>query len=81
MTIHVTAEHIMCGEKRRTSSCPIALAATDQGLQGVEVGLYSMRWGTDGQIYCLPKEAINFREAFDEGEQVSPFSFEIPDDN
>lgn len=80
--IDVTLDDIAHGERSECSRCPIALAikrecddaiALDVGAEEVDI-TYACRTRARG---LLPPEAQKFVEAFDGGNPVSPFSFEI----
>lgn len=76
ITIKVNKEHIAQGEARSSCNCPIALAlmeAIPNKCIGVGQGVFwiVLDW------FDLPPEAKKFRKAFDNGEAVEPFSFEI----
>lgn len=74
----VTQEHIDKGKRCDGVRCPIALALDP--IDGIsvdteEICLHGMGYsGTDPK---LPAEAVEFISAFDEGEPVQPFEFDI----
>jgi hypothetical protein len=84
--IRVTAQHIEQGERNNPMACPIALAIIEQQWPTAEVDVF------DGHAYacdCLgivikdhlvaamPAEADEFISAFDAGDEVEPFEFEL----
>lgn len=76
MIIHVTDDHIKKGTPNCNTHCPIALALkTALPTARITVGL---RGATiDGESF-RHSEIINFVRAFDKGQPVEPFSFELP---
>ena len=80
MTVTVTVEqrHIDAGRPDQSRLCPVALALQDQ-CQGV----WAVGWGSAYRLapgcapYRLPAKARDFILAFDNGESVSPFAFEM----
>lgn len=76
MTIEVTQEDIDRGRRGSCFECPVARAASRA--VGAEVS-------TDRYLFYLPTakiktptEVAKFIHAFDGGEPVAPFSFELP---
>lgn len=81
-TITVTAQHIAKGGRDSYRRCPVARAVSE-ALPGVElVAVDSARvslgfgWPQYREI-DLPDAATRFIEAFDLGDPVEPFSFEL----
>ncbi len=90
-TITVTQDDIAKGTPRQGSGCPITLALRRALPQFP--GLYSSWWthrhaehpssafmrprGGMTEGYVLPPEVYAFMRAFDNGEQVAPFTFEL----
>lgn len=79
--INVTAEHIAKGVRDSCSHCPVALAIREALPHGpglwvdsahVTVGK-SGHWTEVG----LPDAVTRFIEAFDQGDPVQPFAFEL----
>lgn len=87
MTINVTQHHIDIGKQQSLDFCPVALAIKDVvGFPWVLVSPGVVFLG--GVIECmrlmgldkrmpLPEIASRFVEAFDEGDPVAPFQFEL----
>lgn len=84
MRIDVTQIHIDQGFERNARKCPVALAIQDN-IPGARVmvlhpNLVSINKGeTIESLWCvgLPVEANQFIRAFDSGQEVTPFSFEL----
>lgn len=81
MKISVTQEHIDKGVPAKTDCCALTLAFRDSGFPKAIVGIvlaYPMN-NDDGVLSCilLPREAIDFRNSFDTGKPVKPFTFEV----
>lgn len=75
-TIHVNAEHIRHGISQECCHCPVALALFEQTKTPyVVAGCHVV--GLDKVEIPLPENARAFIAAFDEGEPVKPFAFEI----
>ena len=74
-TIEVTQCHIDSGEKYSPCGCPVALALKSATRHGWSVGVHSAM--TSSHIRLLPSETIDYIAAFDRGEDVKPFSFEL----
>jgi hypothetical protein len=82
--INVTAEHIAKGEHDSCRFCPVALAMKeafpDAELVAVDSAHVTMGGGPrrGGWIELdLPDAATRFIEAFDVGDPVQPFTFEL----
>lgn len=79
MKIQVTQEDITNGKKDHCIQCPIALAMIRTTGKIWEV--YNTCCGRlENEFYIehrLPQEAQVFIEAFDDGDDVSPFEFEL----
>jgi hypothetical protein len=77
--IEVADTHIEQGKRGNCDACPIALAARPV-LGRVEVG---SRWICSGNwSAALPREACEFIQRYDAGDESYPFAFtlEIPDE-
>jgi hypothetical protein len=78
LRVEVKQQHIDKGRRRRSESCPIALAVRDAGYRDVKVGLnlsFGKR-GTPGRkILRLPLQASVWIHNFDNGKPVKPFVF------
>ncbi len=82
MTIHVTQAHINAGVRQECRTCPIALALRGAIAHAPEVQVMSgsfVAFGSHGgaEIHRLPEAAQDFITAFDAGQPVQPFSFEL----
>lgn len=89
MLIEVTQEHIDVGERRKTSTCPVALALTDR-LPGVRRLAVWLTVDGDPKIMLrkfnlqfelpLPPEVGTFIQTFDgDGPTaITPFAFTLP---
>jgi len=88
LRVEVTAEDIAKGQREEVCLCPIALALSRCGVRGPAVaGAVGWtpgdnRWSvTFVEDYenetILPEECGTFASAFDKGEPVEPFTFEI----
>lgn len=80
MTIEVTPEDIRMGKRNMLCSCPVALAIKRAtGAERVAVGGTDALWVSDNEPLKvnLPIEARSFIFAFDEGGQVTPFTFDL----
>lgn len=80
VTISVTQENIDEGERNVCSDCPVALAimAAVPGALGVTVRFETATVSLDGHrrlLLSLPREATEFIESYDDGADVSPFTF------
>ena len=81
-TVHVTTDHIRCGQPGVASSCPIALALREQH-SGLNVDVYNddviMANDTRGVFMygALPMKAVQFVSDFDRAAPVRPFKFTI----
>ena len=81
LSIDVTAQNIREGYQNSCRSCPIALAvqrATSRcvNVSNREVGFFLA--GHVAQTVDLPKRARDFIAAYDRGDPVEPFSFQLP---
>ncbi len=77
--IEVKQEHIDKGIPGRCFSCPIALAAlavlpAREFHVQVSRACLGFRWA---RAFYLPESARHFVKMFDDGEDVTPFDFEI----
>lgn len=74
--ISIAPRHIRCGTKGSMESCPIALAIKEALLtDNVKVdgsGIF-----INERKYEVDKKDLRFIERFDNGERVSPYSFEL----
>lgn len=77
--IKVTKADIKKGKKGSVCDCPIALAIKRAtGLKGRDVAVGDYQPEVDGYIFEGPCESLTtFIEAFDGGEKVKPFSFNM----
>ena len=75
--ISVTQEHIDKGVKTSCGSCPIAIAAKEVFIEGIEIAVGINCIGIDTYFVDVPGPARRFIRAFDDGKFVRPFSFEI----
>lgn len=86
LKVNVTQEHIDKGERYNTGGCPIAWALRDalpEGCCGINVHVRVAVWFDDAQVYhqaWLPRPAQDFVVEFDNGYDISPFSFELDAD-
>ena len=79
MRPRVTLDEINNGKRCDSSNCPIALAIKrEMPNSRVAVGCYYVV--IDGEASILPTNAAVFLRAFDCGDPVEPFEFEINDD-
>lgn len=79
MNIHVTAQHIMNGQRADCRRCPVALALKDATGQRYAVSTRTYRSINDlAKNEDLPAKARDWIEAFDSGHKVKPFTFNIP---
>lgn len=81
LVITVTEEHIRRGRQRWVTRCPIALALNDRhpSDKGWTVSNdHAICWRSPLPTWhLLPKEAIDFIQAFDKGEAVGAFAFRL----
>jgi hypothetical protein len=85
-TINVTAEHIAAGERENCERCPVALAIRDAfphlvyievAPEGISISLRGADiWGLKAHV-DVAREVQEFIRAFDSGEPVEPFTFEL----
>ena len=85
LKVNVTQEHINKGERHSTSACPIAWALKDvlpADSCAVNVRASVAVWFRNSDYYraWLPRSAQDFVVEFDNGQDVSPFSFELDAD-
>jgi hypothetical protein len=76
MLIQVTQEDIDLGVKCSCSKCPVARAIHRETSEFVAAGLTVVIIGKSRPVQ-LPDEVEEFIQAFDEGQLVTPFSFEL----
>lgn len=80
LRVEVTAEDIANGKREDSESCPIALALLRcDGVFGAEVNedITTVTPDDDRLSGSPPKEASDFIDNFDAGNDVEPFAFEI----
>lgn len=75
MKIQVTQQEIDNGTRQKASCCPVALAVSLATQRDARVTADTIRFGW--KVYITPEPAASFIEAFDAGEPVSPFEFEL----
>lgn len=76
MKITVTEEHIKHGIVRSVYNCPIALALKDCTRdEHAYAGVIDFK--VCNNYYAPPEKALDFIQAFDSGEFVVPFEFEL----
>lgn len=81
ITVSVTQEDIEKGRRKEARSCPIALAARRAfkerplAVDGWSIVLHADR--EDEQSLRLPRDAERRLDAFDEGDPMEPFTFEV----
>jgi hypothetical protein len=84
--INVEPEHIQNGNRASTTSCPIALALNNAPMSSGSSTSISLlgEWFVDSneaQLSSwkgfLPEDACDFIRAFDDGEDVEPFTFNL----
>lgn len=78
-TIHVTQKHINAGVKKQCTSCPVALALQDH-FDNKDLWAGPSDFLTPTGCADTPEVVREFMNRFDAGDFVSPFSFEIPND-
>ena len=83
MIVNVTQEDIQHGQRAKTNACPVALAIKQTigpfwRVSVISHNAYFYR-DTAEEIRLLPQETTEFIKAFDAGNIVAPFSFEIDD--
>lgn len=83
MRIDVTAEDIRDGEKRDNQCCMVALAVRRAAARPVYVGTHWLQFSKDANRLhprqILPAYVTEAIQAFDAGDKVGPFSFDIED--
>lgn len=80
MKVTVTQKHIDDGEVCNCTSCPIALALRDEGVQAPIVDARTTSFFRNNGSWCkyyLPPEARSFIHKFDNGIKVEPIEFEL----
>jgi hypothetical protein len=77
MKIEVTADDIAEGVPEDGIGCPIACALNRLTGDRYEVD-YEEVTTPDGRVIDLPPEARAFIRRFDRGDEVAPFTFELP---
>lgn len=80
MKIEVTQEDIETKrpcDKMLSECCPLARAISRAFGEEWHVGVHRTWRSGDNISLCLPPEAIEFREAYDVGQHVEPFTFEL----
>lgn len=76
-TINVTQEDIERGKRNSCFQCPLVYAISRALDCGVHVHRNCFFVRDELDDYSLPQSAIDFIAAFDAGEKVEPFSFEV----
>lgn len=78
MIIRVTQAHIDEGYRRNPWCCPVALAI--RGAMAVEHGVRILSHGITfpGGSVSTPEKVLDFIDAFDDGQSVQPFEFDLP---
>lgn len=78
MKISVTQEHIDAGTRCSPYACPIANAIRDTigDVWFVSVTRLEIKIGNSSRI-AAPESARSFIDAFDDGQAVQPFEFEL----
>ena len=76
----MTAKHIAAGIPGNSCHCPVAMALSKAGLFMPAVGGMFVHWGPlKARSEALaPKSVTRFVTAFDDGEPVFPFTFDLP---
>ena len=77
MLIEVTAEDIKKGEQGNCWRCPIALALI-RAFRTDDVAAPGPYARINHERLDLPNEVRRFIDDFDNGDEVSPFTFELP---
>ena len=84
LIVNVTNEDIRTGRKECVSACPVAKAIRRAGIERpkvfgsiLEYGRAYRQPGSMKKEATLPKIASRFVRAFDLGQQVRPFRFEL----
>lgn len=81
MRIQVTQYHIDKGVPEDDRRCPVALAIQDAGLPDVRVGQNRDTIEVYGNMYAgtspYPGAVADFVRAFEHGEPVEPFEFQL----
>ena len=75
LRVHVRQHHIDAATPKSPSSCPIALAM--RPIANVFVTPVMVRYYEGDAMAPLPKIAKEFVAAYDAGEKVEPFEFDI----
>lgn len=76
MTITVEQKHIDNADPGSAFGCPVARAARDAGLVDAFV-LSRLYWAGRARQAELPEWVLDTILAFDAGEPIAPFSFEL----
>lgn len=79
MRIEVTADDIFNGVCKSFKSCPVALAILRASGQQCLVGAFRVE-RPDGGTWVNHDFVHDFITAFDRGDTVTPFAFELPED-
>lgn len=77
MKIQVTAEDIVKGKRESCDSCPIALAITRKAGERASVDECTAWFISTESLIPLPVSARKFVRAFDRGDSVAPFEFDL----
>lgn len=75
--IHVTDSDILNGQRGSSTACPVAWAIRRTLSYGTFIRVGKTTAAIGGGYVTLPTAAAGFVRAFDFGEPVEPFSFEI----
>ena len=80
--IQVTQEHINKGKRMKACECPVALAIRDKTKWIPDVSSLIVTFPGTLDTEWLPAKAAEFVNAFDSGNPVKPFEFEmkLPED-
>lgn len=76
MIVIVTQEDIANGKRRAATGCPLALAIERATGRHASVGPQRVSIGWHKSLF-LPPTAYNFRQDFDNGVPVQPFTFDL----
>ena len=79
MKIAVTQQHIDNGDRGSCTHDPIALAMKDAGLEKPWAGPNGLSWKVEHRNYFVqtPRSVLDFMLAFDNGQPVGSFEFEV----
>ena len=79
MTVRVTETNLLDGVPKEPEKCPIALAVKDKGFDWAYADRDFISFGLGERTYWVgtPLIALCYMDDFDDGKDVSPFSFDI----